>query len=478
MTVSVFDIFSIGVGPSSSHTVGPMRAALRFLQDTKQQKVFDQIHSIKIQLYGSLAMTGEGHLTDQALLLGLEGYTPESIDPEQIPNIISHIEEEKELNLLGIKKIFFDLQTDLVFAKGKCLPMHPNALSICGYDKSDNKIAYNTYYSIGGGFIVDHKEARAPKTFSKSRVKYPFKTAKELLYFCKRYNKKIYEIMLENEMGKKSIEDIYSGLLNIWQVMEQSIEKGCHTEGLLPGVLEVKRRAPSIYKRLKKDHNPSDPHLLMDYVSLYAMAVNEENAAGSRVVTAPTNGAAGILPACLRYLKDFHPSFSNEMVVRFLLTTGAIANLYKEGASISGAEMGCQGEVGVACSMAAAGLAEAFGGTNEQIECAAEIGMEHNLGLTCDPAAGLVQIPCIERNTMGAIKAINASRLALQGDGSQKVSLDQVIAAMKEIGHDMKTIYKETAEGGLAKQLSQDKKPLSKYNKELKTLISVNVSAC
>lgn len=478
MTVSVFSLFSVGIGPSSSHTVGPMRAARSFIKECQKNQTFLQIHKIKIQLYGSLAMTGEGHLTDVAMMLGLKGYTPESIDPEKINSIIEKITTSKTLNLLEERKISFDKDQDLLFVKGKSLPLHPNALSICAYDKEGNKIAYNTYYSIGGGFIVDHVNARKPKTFSKKPVKYPFKTAKELLYFCKRYNKKIHEIMLENELTHRSLTEVREGLLNIWKVMESSIKKGCKTEGVLPGILKVKRRAPGLYQTLKNKEDLHDPHLVMDYVSLYALAVNEENAAGSRVVTAPTNGAAGILPATLHYLKDFHPAFSDDMIIRYLLTTGAIANLFKEGASISGAEMGCQGEVGVACSMASAGLAEAYNGTNEQIECAAEIGMEHNLGLTCDPVAGLVQIPCIERNTMGAIKAINASRLALQGDGSQKVSLDQVIAAMKEIGDDMKTIYKETAEGGLAKQLLQDKKPLDKYKKELKALISVNVSAC
>lgn len=471
MVVSVFDIFSIGVGPSSSHTVGPMRAANRFLKETKDKGYFEQISSLKINLYGSLAMTGKGHLTDHAIMLGLEGNLPESIDPSKIKGIITSILEDKTINLLSEKKISFDPENDLLFVKEKSLPLHPNAFQICAYDSNNKKIGFNTYYSIGGGFVLDHKQAINPSTINESNVRHPFKTARELLYFCKREKKKIYQIMLENEMPKRDEITIRKELLRIWQVMQESVKRGCETEGILPGSLKVKRRAPALYQKLSKNQNKNDPHLLIDYVSLYALAVNEENAAGSCVVTAPTNGAAGILPATLFYLKDFHPNFSEDMVVRYLLTCGAIANLYKEGASISGAEMGCQGEVGVACSMAAAGIAEAFNGTNEQIECAAEIGMEHNLGLTCDPVAGLVQIPCIERNTMGAIKAINASRLALQGDGSQKVSLDQVIAAMKEIGNDMKTIYKETAEGGLAKQLSEEKQLL-------KQMISVGVSAC
>jgi len=478
MTVSIFDIFSIGVGPSSSHTTGPMRAAYKFLKTAKEKKTFENIFSVKVQLYGSLAMTGKGHLTDKAVLLGLEGFLPETVDPEKIEEIVSTIEKTASINLLGEKKVNFEPEKNLIFAKGKVLPLHPNAMTICAYDRNDQKIDYNTYYSIGGGFIIDHKTAKNPHSFKRSDVRYPFKSARELLYFCKRENKKIHEIMLENEKSLRSVKEIEKGILEIWKVMEKSIQKGCATKGVLPGSLKVKRRAYDLHQKLLKNNNPNDPHMLLDWVSLYALAVKEENASGSQVVTAPTNGAAGIIPATIAYLKDFHPAFSDELVIRYLLTAGAIANLYKEGASISGAEMGCQGEVGVACSMAAAGLAEAFNGTNEQIECAAEIGMEHNLGLTCDPVDGLVQIPCIERNTMGAIKAINASRLAMQGDGSQKVSLDQVIAAMKEIGNDMKTIYKETSEGGLAKQLSQDKNKLSKYKESLSEMISVGTTAC
>jgi L-serine dehydratase len=451
--VSVFELFSIGIGPSSSHTVGPMRAALMFAEDLETNGKLDSLDSIQVELYGSLAMTGKGHATDIAILLGLEGERPEGVDPGFVQQRVEQIRKERVLNVLGKCPINFAPLEDLLFSKGKRLPFHSNAMKCRAFDVDKKEIASKIYYSVGGGFVVEHENIFAEKVPSSDTiaVPYPFRTCEELLVHCKATGLKIYEVILENEKVWRSEEEINAGILRIWQVMKDCVERGCQQEGILPGGLEVRRRAAEMYRTLMQHGGElNDPSEVFDWVSLYALAVNEENAAGGKVVTAPTNGASGVIPSVLHYYQKFCKNPSDEGIIQFFLTACAIGVLYKEGASLSAAEMGCQGEVGVACSMAAGGLAAVLGGTNEQIENAAEIGMEHNLGLTCDPIAGLVQIPCIERNTMGAIKAINAARLALKGDGIHRVSLDQVIIAMRHTGEDMKSIYKETSEGGLA----------------------------
>lgn len=457
MSISVFNLFSIGLGPSSSHTVGPMRAARQFLINFENNQSLEKIGSLKIELYGSLALTGKGHATDMAILLGLEGETPEGIDPNEVDLRMRKIREQYKLNLLCKKTISFHETEQLLFHYDKVLPFHSNAMRFTAYDLQGNEIFSQVFYSVGGGFIVEHstttkKDDVQSLTASPAEVPFPFKTADELLNHCLKHNLKIRDVVMANEKTWRTEKEIKEGLLNIWHVMEKCTARGCEQEGILPGGLNVRRRAPDILRQLKESEftGKHDPSEVLDWVSLWALAVNEENAAGGRVVTAPTNGAAGIIPAVLHYYQKFTENPSDEGIVTFLLTAGAIGFLYKEGASLSAAEMGCQGEVGVACSMAAGGLAAVMGGTNEQIENAAEIGMEHNLGLTCDPVKGLVQIPCIERNTMGAVKAINAARLSLRGDGTHRVSLDQVIATMRQIGHDMNTIYKETSLGGLA----------------------------
>jgi L-serine dehydratase, iron-sulfur-dependent, single chain form len=456
--VSIFDVFSIGIGPSSSHTVGPMRAARRFLVALKEKEFFEDIVSIKVELYGSLAMTGKGHATDIAVLLGLEGDTPEGVDPSSIPHRVAKIHSDKKLNLFGRRKIPFDPESDLLFLRGKFLPFHSNAMRMRAYDHLGKQLESQLYYSVGGGFVIDHEEAmqgKSPK-LAEASVPYPFATAEELLDQSKRHQKPIWQIVLDNEKQFRSEEQIRSGIFRIWRVMQESVERGLSTEGELPGGLKVQRRAASLYKELLASEAQiiDDPTLVMEWVGVYALAVNEENAAGSRIVTAPTNGSAGVIPAVLHYAQKFVPFFSDDSLVIFFLTASAMALLYKEGASLSAAEMGCQGEIGVSSSMAAAGLAAILGGTTEQIENAAEIAMEHHLGMTCDPVAGLVQIPCIERNIMGAMKAITAARLALRGNGEHCVSLDAVIRAMRETGENMMSIYKETSEGGLALQVS------------------------
>jgi L-serine dehydratase len=453
--VSLFQLFSIGIGPSSSHTVGPMRAAYQFASLLEEENKLESVDSITVDLFGSLAMTGKGHATDIAILLGLEGEKPESIDPDCVNDRIEQIRKERVLNVLGKFPVEFCIYSDLIFQKGKRLPYHSNAMKIKAYDAEGNQLLSKIYYSVGGGFVVDHEHIFSLQETNfaagESTVPYPFQTCEQLLQHCRETGFSIYEIMMENEKTWRSEEEIRSGIINIWQVMKHCVKRGCEQDGILPGGLNVKRRAFSLYRELMKNEGRlSDPSEIFDWVSLFALAVNEENAAGGRVVTAPTNGASGIIPAVLHYYEKFTPNPTENGIIQFFLTAAAIGILYKEGASLSAAEMGCQGEVGVACSMAAGGLVAALGGNIEQIENAAEIGMEHNLGLTCDPIAGLVQIPCIERNTMGAIKAINAARLAMKGDGDYKVSLDQVIAAMRQTGEDMKSIYKETSEGGLA----------------------------
>ncbi len=449
--VSLFQLFSIGIGPSSSHTVGPMRAAHQFATLLQDKFGLDNISKVSAELYGSLAMTGIGHGTDKAIFLGLEGETPEAVDPDLVDFRISRILNEENIYLLGSVPVEYDL----IFHKGKRLPYHSNALRLKAYDLKGSLVANELYYSVGGGFVVPHQQIE--QTGSDATVDvmpFLYSTCEELLNHCRQNNKMIYELVMENEKALKAESQVRKGILRIWDVMNNSMERGFLQEGILPGGLDVKRRAPGLYKQLTEAGNVNDPTEFMEWVSLYALSVNEENAAGGRVVTAPTNGAAGVIPSVIRYYLDFTPNPSEEGIIQFMLTATAIGVLYKLGASISAAEMGCQGEIGVACSMAAAGLTAALGGTNEQIENAAEIGMEHNLGLTCDPIAGLVQIPCIERNTMGAIKAINASKLALRGDGTHRVSLDQVILAMRQTGEDMKHTYKETSEAGLAFHVS------------------------
>jgi L-serine dehydratase len=429
-----------------------MRAALRFLLEA--EAFLPKTHSIVCDLYGSLALTGHGHATDVAIILGLQGERPESCDPEQIKWTIQAVKDDKKLKLLGMHTVPFVEGENLIFHKDKQLPYHPNGMRFTLYDANRNPLLEKTYYSVGGGFILSHEEAKQDTPLGESvhKLPYPFKTAEELLTHTKKTGLSIAQIMMENEKSWTSEQLIKERLILIWNVMNGCIERGCHHEGILPGGLNVKRRAPGIYKRLKENErlgkkSPMDP---MEWVSLWALSVNEENAAGGRVVTAPTNGSAGVIPAVVRYYEEFTENPTVDGTCEFLLTAGAIGILYKEGASISAAEMGCMGEVGVACSMAAAGLTATLGGTPEQVENAAEIGMEHNLGLTCDPIKGLVQIPCIERNTMGANKAINACYLALHGDGTHRVSLDQVIKTMRQTGIDMQSIYKETSLGGLA----------------------------
>lgn len=452
MSISVFDLFSIGIGPSSSHTVGPMRAGRQFVLNLINAGILNKVASIKVDLYGSLALTGKGHSTDLATLLGLEAETPEGIDPNQVHSKVEYIRTTHSLNLAGVQRVPFDEATQLLFHYDKQLPYHPNGMRFTVYSADGKELKSEVFYSVGGGFVVDHIAASKDVHLGEDEhvLPFPFKTGDELLLICKQKNMMIEDVMMANELTWRSPEEVRSGLLNIWHVMKACVERGCKQEGILPGGLNVRRRAAGILKSLSDPNRIKSPAEIMEWVSLWALAVNEENAAGSRVVTAPTNGAAGVIPAVMHYYEKKIDGANEKGIITFMLTAGAMGILYKEGASISAAEMGCMGEVGVACSMAAAGLCAALGGTNEQIENAAEIGMEHNLGLTCDPIKGLVQIPCIERNTMGAIKGINAAMLALQGDGQHRVSLDQVIATMRQTGHDMQSRYKETSLGGLA----------------------------
>jgi L-serine dehydratase len=449
MTLSVFDIFKVGIGPSSSHTMGPMRAAREFVLGLKRDGLLPITDQIAVRLYGSLALTGAGHGTDRAILAGLEGAEPETVDPDSIDPLLQRIRSTARIKLLGEHEIAFDEPMQLLFMYHERLPRHSNGMRFTALGEGRRTLREEDYYSIGGGFIVQGDEAEARETGAHAAPPFPFASGAELLSLCRENGLELYELMLANERTWSTDEQIRAKLLHIWNVMQACVERGFRQTGLLPGVLKVRRRAPKLYRVLTESttENPLD---VMDWVNAYALAVNEENAAGGRVVTAPTNGAAGIVPAVLHFYRRFEAGSNEEGVIRFLLTAAAIGMLYKRNASISGAEMGCQGEVGVACSMAAAGLVAATHGTNEQIENAAEIGMEHNLGLTCDPVAGLVQIPCIERNAMGSVKAINAARLAMRGDGTHKVSLDQVIATMRQTGADMSTIYKETSQGGLA----------------------------
>jgi L-serine dehydratase len=450
--ISVFDIYKVGIGPSSSHTVGPMRAAKEFLQAAANSIDLSQATRIKVELFGSLGQTGKGHGTGKAVILGLAGEDPETVDTTQVDDFLADTEKTQRLKLLGEHDIKFPREGAITFHRRKTMPRHANAMELRLY-KGEEVIYKDLYYSIGGGFIVrdadfDDTLEEAIEQSSKP-IPYPFDSAAELLEQCNEHGLRISSLMLANEKVFRSEKDIRERLMHIWHTMDKCIDNGIKTEGILPGGLKVRRRAPGLYQRLKNEKS-ADPMQTMDWVDLFALAVNEENAAGGRVVTAPTNGAAGIIPAVMKYADKFISPLDEETVVRFLLTSAAIGILYKKNASISGAEVGCQGEVGVACSMAAGALAELMGGNASNVENAAEIGMEHNLGLTCDPVGGLVQVPCIERNAMGAIKAINAARLALRGSGDHKVSLDKVIKTMWDTGNDMKTKYKETARGGLA----------------------------
>ncbi|MGB3725140.1 MAG: L-serine ammonia-lyase [Glaciecola sp.] len=450
--ISVFDMFKVGIGPSSSHTVGPMRAALAFAKHVETQHTLENISNIKTELFGSLGQTGKGHGTGKAVILGLMGFDPETVPVNQVDDMLANVANQQTLLLLQKHRIHFPDNGAIVFHRRKTLPKHANGMTLYAY-AGDTLVAETTYYSIGGGFIVEESQFDAQKNEAFSQAQqdapFPFSTADELVRTCHENSFRISSLMLHNETLLMPEEKVREKLVHIWHVMQQSIENGIHKEGILPGGLKVHRRAPALLARLENEQS-NDPMLVMDWVNLFALAVNEENAAGGRVVTAPTNGAAGIIPAVMSYYHKFIRPMKDDTACRFLLTAAAIGILYKKNASISGAEVGCQGEVGVACSMAAGALTEVLGGSVDSVENAAEIGMEHNLGLTCDPVGGLVQVPCIERNAMGAIKAINASRLALRGTGNHKVSLDKVIKTMRDTGNDMKTKYKETARGGLA----------------------------
>ena len=454
MAVSTFDLFKIGIGPSSSHTVGPMRAAARFVARWLEEPGrLQDVVRIRAEVFGSLALTGRGHGTDKAVLMGLEGHLPNLIDPDVIPEALLRIRGEKQLLLSGRHAIAFDEKRDLVMNKRQKLPYHTNGMRFTAFDAQDEVIATRDYYSVGGGFVVNQDDAASDRIVAdETPLPYPFHSGDELLARSRESGLSIAQLMFENEKSWRSEDEVKAGLREIWNAMQSCVARGIRQEGTLPGGLHVTRRAPALFNELssKPEAAMRDPLTTLDWVNLYALAVNEENAAGGRVVTAPTNGAAGIIPSVLHYYDRFCPGANEQGIFDFLLTAAAIGILYKENASISGAEVGCQGEVGVACSMAAGGLVAALGGTSSQIENAAEIGMEHNLGLTCDPIGGLVQIPCIERNAMGAVKAINASRMAARGDGKHKVSLDKVIKTMRDTGRDMQDKYKETSRGGLA----------------------------
>jgi L-serine dehydratase len=457
MAVSVFDLFKIGIGPSSSHTVGPMRAARLFVSRLSHDGLLERVARVQSQLYGSLGATGKGHGSDKAVLLGLAGHEPDTVDVDAIPALLQAMRDSGSLTLGGTRPVRFDEAADLVFHRRETLPFHANGMRFTAFDAQGAEIVSRTYYSVGGGFVVSDEVAAdgtrqkqiAPDT---TVLPLPFHSGAELLELTRAHGLSIAQVMRANERHWRSDADIDAGLLRIWRVMQACVDRGLRTDGVLPGGFKVRRRAADLYRQLCANPEAAlrDPLQVLDWVNLYALAVNEENAAGGRVVTAPTNGAAGIVPAVLHYFTRFVPQANDAAVIDFLLTAAAIGILYKENASISGAEVGCQGEVGVACSMAAGALCAVMGGTPEQVENAAEIGMEHHLGLTCDPVGGLVQIPCIERNAIASVKAINAARMALRGDGTHHVSLDKVIKTMRETGADMMTKYKETARGGLA----------------------------
>jgi len=455
MAVSVFDLFKVGIGPSSSHTVGPMRAARLFLLRLQAGGLLDATHRVVADLYGSLGATGKGHGSDKAVMLGLMGHEPDTVPVDDIAHLMAQVHADHVIKLAGTHERAFDPARDICFRHNETLPFHPNGMRFTALDAAGQVLLQGVYYSVGGGFVlsqeaVDDTARQATIAPDATVLPLPFHSGADILSLTAQHGISVAELMRRNERHWRSDADIDAGLMRIWQAMQACVQRGCVHAGVLPGGFQVTRRAPGLYQRLAAVTTQTDPLHVMDWVNLYALAVNEENAAGGRVVTAPTNGAAGIVPAVLHYYRHFVPGATDQGVMDFLLTAAAIGLLYKENASISGAEVGCQGEVGVACSMAAAGLCAVLGGTPAQIENAAEIGMEHHLGLTCDPVGGLVQIPCIERNAIAAVKAINAARLALHGDGSHRVSLDKVIQTMRETGADMKDKYKETARGGLA----------------------------
>jgi L-serine dehydratase len=453
VSISAFDLFKIGVGPSSSHTVGPMLAASRFVRHLAATGELAAVSAVKVELFGSLGATGHGHGSVPAVAMGLLGRVPDAIDPTQTPAVLAEIRATGRLKLNDANEIPFSLDDDVVLHRRKRLEYHSNAMTFAALGPEGHELASRTFYSIGGGFVIDQQTAGAGDPVivpDATAVAHPFSTGNELLGIAAATGKRISDIVMENELSWRTEEQIRSGLLQTWEVMRDCVRNGTEATGVLPGGLKVRRRARALQERLSTAEHSGDRLDLMDWVTLYALAVNEENAAGGRVVTAPTNGAAGIVPAVLHYYWNFIPGADEDGIVRFLLVAAGIGALIKENASISGAEVGCQGEVGSACSMAAAGLAELLGGTPEQVENAAEIGIEHNLGLTCDPVGGLVQIPCIERNAVAAVKAITAARMAIHGDGSHHVSLDKAIKTMRETGADMKDKYKETARGGLA----------------------------
>lgn len=453
MTISVFDLYKVGVGPSSSHTVGPMRAANTFVTRLAVDGLLVRTAGVRAEMFGSLGVTGHGHGTVKAVVLGLEGEQPDLVDPAAAEPRVAAVHDDGVLRLAGEQAIAFSMDDDLVLHRRKKLPFHTNGMRFTASDAAGHVLLSREYYSVGGGFVLDEDEIRRADLTADDRaqpVPHPFGSGDELLARTRETGLSISELMLANELTRRGEEEIRSGLLHIWSVMQQCVDRGVQASGTLPGGLNVRRRAAALRTTMEATEDPGDPLRAMEWVTLYALAVNEENAAGGRVVTAPTNGAAGIVPAVLHYYRDFVDSYSDDGVVRFLLASAAVGILFKENASISGAEVGCQGEVGSACSMAAAGLAEVLGGTPDQVENAAEIGIEHNLGLTCDPIGGLVQIPCIERNAVASIKAITAARMAVRGDGEQFVSLDKAIRTMRDTGADMKDKYKETARGGLA----------------------------
>ena len=451
MTISAFDLFKIGIGPSSSHTVGPMLAAAMFVTALADDGLLDQVTGVEVELFGSLGATGQGHGSVKAVVLGLAGELPETVDPAAAEPLVASVRESGRLRLLGRREIEFDIGEDVILHRRKRLPFHSNAMRFAALAPGEAELSVRYYYSVGGGFVLGEDEAGNPQIVPDATpVPYPFTTGMELLEHTHRTGLPISGLMLANELVRRDEAAVRDGLAHIWTVMQECVQQGCEAEGVLPGGLRVRRRARRLRQNLELSADAADPLYAMEWVTLYALAVNEQNAAGGRVVTAPTNGAAGIIPAVLHYYTRFVPGANADGVVRFLLTAAAIGVLFKENASISGAEVGCQGEVGSACSMAAAGLAEVLGGTPEQVENAAEIGLEHNLGLTCDPVGGLVQIPCIERNAIASVKAITAARMAVRGDGQHYVSLDKAIKTMRETGEDMKDKYKETARGGLA----------------------------
>ena len=452
MALSALDMFSVGIGPSSSHTVGPMRAAALFTDGLGQAGLLAEVERVQAELFGSLGATGRGHGSDKAVILGLQGNRPETVDTDTADQQVAEASATGRLVLPGGRSIAFSRRDDVTLHRRRSLPAHPNGMIFRAFGPGGSVLRERTYYSVGGGFVVDEHAAGVDRIVEdETPVRYPFSSGAQLLETCRREGLRISDVMLANESSWRTEEQLRAELLHIWDVMKQCVHHGCtRTETLLPGGLRVPRRAPKLLADLEAIHDQSDPIRAMDWVNLFALAVNEENASGGRIVTAPTNGAAGIVPAVLHYYDKFIAGADDDGVVRFLLTAAAIGILFKENASISGAEVGCQGEVGSACAMAAGGLCELLGGTPEQVENAAEIGIEHNLGLTCDPVGGLVQIPCIERNAIASNTSINAARIAMHGDGSHKVSLDKAIKTMRETGADMKIKYKETSRGGLA----------------------------